>query len=159
MKQKVKFSVYSLVITGILMVIFVIGIWSQEANPDKFIPFYVVIAAVVFSGFYYCPKWIEATEREIVLHRLLSKSKVFPYGDIQSVDTFYPSAGGLKLCGSGGFFGYWGYFNDIMIGTYFGYYGSRSNCILVKLKSGRQYVLGCDNAPAMVDFINEQMGV
>ncbi len=48
-------------------------------------------------------------------------------------------------------------FSDIMIGTYLGYYGNRTNCFLIKMSNDRQYVLGCDNPVDMVDYIKSQL--
>ncbi len=157
MKQKIKFSFYSLIITATIVIVGVVGVVSLLGNKEELVLFCIIMGGVTMAGLYYCPTSIQANEEGVTLHRLLSSPKVFNYNSIQSVDTCYPSAGGLRLCGSGGFFGYWGYFSDIMIGSYFGYYGSRSNCFLVKLKDGKQYVLGCDNAVAMVEYIKAQM--
>lgn len=157
MKQKIKFSYYSLIITAVVIILFIAGIFSLLGNADKLILFCLIIGTATIAGLYFCPTSVDASKSGVTLHRLLSKSKIFPYDTIQKVDACYPSAGGLRLCGSGGFFGYWGYFSDIMIGSYFGYYGSRNNCFLVKMKDGKQYVIGCDNAVAMVDYIMLQM--
>ncbi len=157
MKQKVKFSTYSLIVTAVVLIIWIVGIFSLLGDEEKLTLFCIIMAPTTIAGLYFCPKYIEANVSGIVLHRLLSSPKVFLYDKIQSVDTCYPSAVGLRLCASGGFFGYWGYFSDIMIGSYFGYYGSRSNCILVKMKDGKQYVLGCENGVAMVNYIKSQM--
>lgn len=157
MKQKVKFSAYSLIVTAVVLILCVVGIFSLIGNAEKLTLFCIIIGGATIAGLYYCPKSIQANESSVTLHRLLSSPKVFNYNSIQAVDTCYPSAGGLRLCGSGGFFGYWGYFSDIMIGAYFGYYGSRSNCILLKMKEGKQYVLGCNNAAEMVAYIKQQM--
>lgn len=157
MKQKVKFSTFTRIITGLVLVLFVVGIISLRNNSGDLAVFCIIAVAITLVGLYYCPKAVTAADNAITLHRLFSSPKVFNYKDIQDIDTCYPSAGGIRLCGSGGFFGYWGYFNDIMIGTYFGYYGCRSNCFLIKMKDGKQYVLGCDNAVEMVDYINQQM--
>lgn len=156
MKQKVKFSVYSLVITAVFLILYLVGILSLLGNIEKLTLFCIIMGTVTIAGLYYCPKSIEANEYGVTFHRLISSPKVFPYNAIQFVDTCYPSAGGLKLCGSGGFFGYWGYYSDIMIGSFIGYYGSRSNCILIRMKDGKQYVLGCENAVAIVKYIISQ---
>lgn len=157
MKQKIKFSEYSVIVTVVVLVLFVIGTFSVLDNTRDLVLFCIIMGGVTIMGLYYCPKYVEASEPDITLHRLIGATKVFPINKIQSVDTCYPSAGGLRLCGSGGYFGYWGYFSDIMIGTYFGYYGSRSYCFLVKLKDGKQYVIGCNNPVEMVDYIKLQM--
>ncbi len=156
MKQKVKYSPLSLALTGIALIIFLCAFVDTHDNIHKLVLFSILIGCVMISALYYCPTSVTVSESGITLHRLLGK-KVFGFNDILSVDTCYPSAGGIRLCGSGGFFGYWGYFNDIMIGTYFGYYGSRSHCFLIKLKNGRQYVLGCDNPAAIVNYLYEKL--
>lgn len=157
MKQKVKFSVYSLVVTVAVLILCVVGIFLLLGDGAKLSLFCIIMGTATTAGLYYCPKSIRANESGITLYRLISSPKEFSYDSICDVDTCYPSAGGLRLCGSGGFFGYWGYFSDIMIGAYFGYYGSRRNCLLLKMKDGKQYVLGCDNAEEMVAYIRRQM--
>lgn len=124
---------------------------------DKLVLFCLVMCSIIIAGLFYCPISVEANTTEIKLYRLLVNARAFTYNDIQTVDVCYPSIGGLRLCASGGCFGYWGYFNDSIIGAYFGYYGSRSRCFLVKLKNGRQYVLGCEDSVAMVDYIKSLM--
>lgn len=157
MKNKVKFSIFVQVITAVVILLCIVGEISLWNIHEKLIKFNLIMGAGIIAGLYYCPVSVEANLSEIKLHRLLAKPKIFAYKDIQSVETCYPSAGGIRLCGSGGLFGYWGYFSDIMIGTYFGYYGSRSYCFLVKLKNGKQYVLGCENPVAMVDYIKSNL--
>lgn len=157
MKNKVKFSIYALAITVVVMILFIVGEISLWDNTEKLARFNLIMGTAIIAGLYYCPISVEANRSEIKLYRLLAKPKVFAYKDVQAVDTCYPSAGGLRLCGSGGCFGYWGYFSDIMVGTYFGYYGSRSHCFLVKLKNGKQYILGCENPVAMVNHIKSFM--
>lgn len=156
MKNRVKFSIFVQVITAVVILLCIVGEISLWNIHEKLIKFNLIMGAGIIAGLYYCPVSVEANLSEIKLYRLLAKPKIFAYKDIQSVETCYPSAGGIRLCGSGGLFGYWGYFSDIMIGTYFGYYGSRSYCFLVKLKNGKQYVLGCENPVAMVNYIKSQ---
>lgn len=157
MKQKVRFSKYSIIITAGILLLFVVGLIALIGETKELVIFSFIFGIMIISGLYYCPVSVEANGTAVILHRMMSSPKVFPLDKFQSVDTCYPSAGGIKLCGSGGFMGYWGYFNDIMIGTYFGYYGSRSNCILIKMKDGKQYILGCGNPMAMVNYLKSQM--
>lgn len=157
MYNKVKFSAFSIIATAIVLILFVIGTISLRHQTEDLILFCIIADGGTLAGLYYCPRAVEADSMGITLYRLLSKPKYFDYDDIQSVDTCYPSGGSIRLCGSGGFFGFWGYFSDILIGTYFGYYGSRNYCFAVKLKSGRQYVIGCSDPYAFTAYINSQM--
>lgn len=155
MKNKIKLSMYCRIVTAIMLILFVAGAVSLAYNRDKEILFCVIFGAVIISGLYFGPKSVEADEDGLTVYRHLAKPKRFAYDDIETIETFYPSAGGLRLCGSGGFCGYWGYFNDIMAGTYFGCYGSRSHCFLVRLKNGGQYVIGCEDPEAFVEYVKE----
>lgn len=157
MKQKVKFSRYSLIVTAAILMFCFVGIILSLHNTVAIITSCVLTVGLISLGGL-CPVSVKANDSGITIYRLLSKPKFFAYPDIESVETFYPSGGGIRLCGSDGFFGYWGYFSDIMIGTYSAYYGSRSHCFLVKMKKkGKQYVLGCTDPDAMIGYIRSQM--
>lgn len=157
MKSKIKLGTYASVITTLVIVIFCVGMFVTWGNDHKFYLLCIIFLFMILFGLFYYPVSLETTDNALVIHRLL-KAKTIPYSEIKSVDYFYPSAGGLRLCGSGGFMGYWGYFHDMIIGNYFGYYGNRDKCILVKLKSGMQYVLGCEDQAAILNILNENIG-
>lgn len=65
--------------------------------------------------------------------------------------------GEKRIFGSGGFFGWYGWFSEADLGKYFAYYGKASDCFLVTLKNGRKYMLGCADAPAMVAEIRSNI--
>lgn len=50
-----------------------------------------------------------------------------------------------------------GYFHDIIIGAYFGYYGNRNQCILINLGGGKRYVVSCENPDEMINAIKIAM--
>ncbi len=156
MKNRVKFSKLTKILTAGVLIIFLVGFFTNL--PEKELVFYsIIVGGAVLSGLYYCPISVEADDSQIVLNRLMSKSKKFLYDDIVRIETCYPSAGGIRLCGSGGFFGYWGHFHDIMYGNYFGYYGSRDCCFFMELTDGRKYIIGCENQVEFVDFVKSQI--
>lgn len=157
MKSKVHFSSYCKIITVAVIALFAVGIATTTMVKSTFCLLIAVTALTVGSGLYYCPVSVEAGTDSVKIHRLLSRPKEFRYADIEAADTCYPSAGGIRLCGSGGFFGYWGYFSDIIIGQYFGYYADRSQCFYIRLKSGRQYVASCENHVAMATAIESHI--
>lgn len=157
MKRKVHFSWYCTIITLAVIAAFITGIVLKRNDPQACTLLSVITVTAVLCGFYYCPVYVTADEHEIRINRLLSVYKSFRYSDIEAVDTCYPSAGGLRLCGSGGFFGYWGYFSDIIIGQYFGYYADRSQCFYIRLKNKRQYVVSCNDHVEMVNQIRKHL--
>lgn len=157
MKNRVRFSALAIAITAMVLILSAIGIISVRHNADRLALFCLIMGTIIITGLCYCPVSVEAGDTGIALHRLLSKPKRFAYTDIQHVEVCYPSICGIRLCASGGCFGYWGYFSDYIIGAYFGYYGSRNHCFLVKMKNGRQYALGCEDPVAMVNHIKALM--
>lgn len=157
MKSKVHFSAYCIAITVAVIAALLIGIVATRHQTDKCVLLTVITAFTTLAGLFYCPVSVSVDSDSVKVHRLISGCKSFRYSDIETVDTCYPSAGGLRLCGSGGFFGYWGYFSDILIGQYFGYYADRSQCFYIKLKNQRQYVISCDNHIEMVKTIQKNL--
>lgn len=111
---------------------------------------------IIFLGIslYYCPLSLLLTDNAIELTRACAPIKEIPLAEIKSVRLHTPSIGAIRICGSGGFLGFWGWFQERNIGKYFAYYGKRSDAFLIELIDGRKYMLGCKNAKEMVDAIN-----
>lgn len=157
MKSKVHFSIFCIVMTAATFGILLTAIVATRHEADECIMLSAITLFSALLGTYYCPVSVSIESDSVCLHRLLGKNRNFKFSDIESVDTCYPSAGGIRLCGSGGFFGYWGYFSDIIIGQYFGYYADRSQCFCIKLKNKKQYVLSCKNHFEMVNAIQKNL--
>ena len=157
MKSKVKLSIFSSIITIAVIISLAIGAfvkWNQEK--DEAVILILILVGLLVVSLYYYPQRIEANDKNLIIHRQF-KDKKIPYATIKSVERCFPSLGGLRLCGSGGFLGYWGYFSDIVIGNYFGYYGNRRQCILVKLTDGKQYVISCEHPDEMIYTISRHI--
>lgn len=157
MKTNVHFSKYCIAITFVVLAALITGLIVTYGDQRSFVMLAVITMLAVFSGLYYCPKSVSVDGNGLSIHRLVSRDKIFKYSDIREVDSCYPSAGGIRLCGSGGFFGYWGYFSDSLIGQYFGYYTDRDQCFYIKLKDNRQYVISCNNHTEIVNEIRRHI--
>lgn len=155
MKQRVKLSTSSFIST-IACLVLLIGctfiipeLWWQ-------IGWGVFVVVMLIISLCYMPMSIGADENAIYINRSL-KIKSISMTEVKSVKLHTPSSGTIRTCGSGGFLGYWGWFREREIGQYFAYYGKMSDCFLIELKDGRKYMLGCQNAPEMVEYINKQI--
>lgn len=155
MKQQVKFSADSFIGTIITLVVligctFIIPeLWWQ-------IGWGVFVVILLIISLCYMPMSIGADENAIYINRSL-KIKSLPISDVVEVRLCPPTMGAIRICGSGGFLGYWGWFKERDLGKYFAYYGKSSDCFLVVLSNGHKYILGCQNAPEMVKYINKQI--
>lgn len=157
MKQRVLISTYSIVISTISLIIIGAAILYAMRNGQAWHAYILFgVLAILFPlTAFYMPTSISADERDLYINRLLC-SKKFPYTDIQSIQLCQPTMGERRICGSGGWFGYWGWFRDRDLGKYFAYYGKASDCFLVTLKNGKIYMLGCKNPQTIVNYINEK---
>ncbi|MDE7153048.1 MAG: PH domain-containing protein [Muribaculaceae bacterium] len=156
MISKVKFSKFSIILTWGVIGLLCVGIICSWGIPKKVITGSVILAAMIVSGMFYAPRSIELTEDCLIIRSMLKK-KCIPLSEIALAERCYPSGGGIRICASGGFMGYWGYFNDIVIGTYFGYFGDRDQCILLRLTNKRQYVISCENPDEMLMEIDRRI--
>lgn len=160
MKHQVKISTYSWVVTilGLSVMIGLLIIMNiKEAPIVSIIAWSVILAAICFMALYYSPLAISVDKDTLNIYRSL-KVKSIPLSEIQSVQLCPPTMAERRICGSGGWFGYWGWFKEPSIGKYFAYYGKASDCFLVVLKNGRQYLLSCKDPKEIVSYLSEHIG-
>lgn len=155
MRKKVKLSAWSAIMTLIGLIVLLAAFCFAKDSLAK----YIVVGALVvlcFTALCYMPLSISVKNGELNINRPL-KIKSIPLSQITSVELYSPTMTSRRICGSGGWFGYYGWFKEPSIGKYFAYYGKASDCFLVTLKEGKKYILGCENPQAMVDYINESI--
>ena len=152
MKQPVILSAFSLIIT-IVSNALILSIMFLN-NPPVYVQISlgVIWGMTVLASLFYMPLSISADKTTIYINRSL-RIKAIPIQDVASVKLCPPTMGAIRICGSGGFFGYWGWFKERDLGKYFAYYGRSSDCFLIELKNGRKYMLGCKKALEMVEYI------
>ncbi len=156
MKSKVKYSFFCKGITAVVYIVLGCAMWNEFGEGHDWIWILLIGLGLTLFGLWYAPMSIEAGEKAVKIRRPLA-TKVIEYDDIASVETCYPSPGGLRLCASGGFMGYWGYFTDIVIGNYFGYYGRPDQAFLITTHDGHRYVTSCADRNAMVTHIGTRI--
>ena len=152
MKQRVDLNKISIVSTLAFVVLFVVFIIFDKQTDVRLV-LAGCFALTLLFGLFYMPMNISADKDAIYIHRSL-RIKAIPMSDVKSVKLHPVSMRTIRLCGSGGFMGYWGWFRESGIGRYFAYYGNPRDCFMVELSSGRKYMLGCRNAGEMVEYIN-----
>ena len=156
MKRKVKFSGWAMGLTvmWIVLLIAMLGISIRRAEG------YVVITALLLmwfvAGLVYMPLAVSVDGHFLAVHRPLWAKRI-SLADIESVELMPPTMGAQRLLGSAGVMGYWGRYEERDLGKYFAYYGRSSDCFLVRLRNGHQYMLGCENPADMVEAIKAKI--
>lgn len=154
MKKNVVYSSYSWIITSVITAVLA-GMAIYFTRRDDLVFCYIFLgclAALILCSMYYAPVTISADNMVVSVSRLVRTRKL-PISEMTSVKLCPPTMGEKRLFGSGGFLGYWGWFSERDLGRYFAYYGKASDCFFVKMRDGRQYMLGCDGAAEMVEYI------
>lgn len=155
MKQQVKLSTSSFIST-IACLALLIGCTFIIPEIEWQIGWSIFVVIMLVISLCYMPMSIGADENAIYINRSL-KIKAIPMADVVSVKLCPPTMGAIRVCGSGGFLGYWGWFKERDLGKYFAYYGKASDCFLVELSNGHKYMLGCQNTLEMVEYIAKQI--
>jgi hypothetical protein len=155
MRKKVKLSTWSTIMTLIGLIVLLAAFCFAKDSLAK----YIVVGALVvlcFTALCYMPLSISVKNGVLNINRPL-KIKSIPLSLITSVELYSPTMASIRICGSGGWFGYYGWFKEPSIGKYFAYYGKASDCFLVTLKDGKKYVLGCEAPNEIVEYINKHI--
>lgn len=158
-KKRVELSTYCWKITA-LTTAFICGIFVcclKVADNDIAVWLWGAAVAVLFlSALCYMPISISISLDSECLN-ISRPIKSIPLSDIVDARLCHPTMGTKRICGSGGWFGWYGWFSEKDFGKYFAYYGKASDCFLVTLKNGKKYMLGCKDAPEMVNAIKEKI--
>ena len=158
MKRRVALSTFSIILTIAVIALFVVGMISYLNRAVDWLAYLLAGSLVLICclAMYFTPMAISVEDGCLNINMLL-RTKAIPLRDIQSVALCPPTMSEKRLLGSGGFFGYWGWFREPSIGRYFAYYGKASDCFLVRLKDGRLYMLGCVDALGIMECINSNL--
>lgn len=159
MKRNVRISTYSLILS-LLIIIMMTGVLVYDYRKDTPIWLMCILGAfillMIVSALFYAPISIEVNSKMLVVHRILRNRRI-PLTEIASIAPCSPTMGAKRICGSGGWFGYWGLFSEKDLGKYFAYYGKASDCFLVTLKNGTKYMLGCDDPQSMISCVKQYL--
>lgn len=158
MRQKVELS-SGVIIYTVLVLLAAAGAGFFVYKPGRewlCVVLAVCMGAWLIAALFYMPLSIEVDDKELTINRPLRRKHI-PLADIKTVQQMQPTMAERGWPCSGGFFGYWGKYSERDIGNYFAYYGRSSDCFLVRLRNGRQYMLGCCNSAEMVDAIKQKL--
>lgn len=154
-KRKCNLSAWSLSISSI----FIVGLFALALLADFW--FLTVLDCVILIcmcalALYFCPLSVKVDDEAVTVNFPLRR-RSFPLSDIASAEDVQPTMGEWRICGSAGFFGYWGWFDNKVIGRYFAYYGRGSECFIIRLRSGQIYMLGCEDHATVLQHIQSRI--
>ncbi len=155
MKQKVRLDTFSIMLSGIVLIILLCTL--HFTNSVLIIS--IITAVVIIWGslaLYYMPLSISVENGDLCVNCPF-RTKRISLEEINYIERLQPQKSDRRIFGSYGWFGYWGCYKGRTLGKYIAYYGNASDCFIVRLRNGRQYVLGCDNPDAIVNYIKSEV--
>ena len=154
-KSWVRYSGFVWFITIAVTCLFVCMTVGQagKGNIVTAILFGAGLSILFVAALLYGPLWVGVEDGTLMVRRPLRMLRI-PVSDIADIRLHKPTMGEKRLLGSGGWFGYWGWFMEADTGRYFAYYGRASDCFMVTLKDGRKYLLGCKDPEKIIDKIS-----
>ncbi len=158
MVRKVKISTYSMIVT-IIGFLVLVALMIINLNRDLCILSYIIgglLVVMCVLALFFTPISVSVDDMYLNVNMTL-RIKSIPLNSIESVMICPPTMSERRILGSGGWFGYWGWFRESSIGKYFAYYGKASDCFLVRLKDGRQYMLGCTDPLSIMECIDKKV--
>ena len=153
MKKRVNLSAWSSFITSLALIVMLVALYNSHSRFGLYAMSTAIIILTAIALFY-MPMSISVKDGMLNINRPL-RIKSIPLSQIESAAPCPPTMAEKPIFGSGGWFGYWGWFSEPSIGKYFAYYGKASDCFLVTLKDGKKYILGCDSPKEITDFIKQ----
>ncbi len=153
MKSRVVLSAFARCLTAIITITLITGCILTFNEKPAFWGLVVILLFLLIVSAIYAPISISIGKRYITVNSLVKRHRIL-LENVAEVKLFQPTLGSLRICGSGGYWGYYGIFKEGDIGRYVAYYGKASDCFLVRMKNGDKYVLGCKDPAAAVDYIN-----
>lgn len=128
------------VITVIALLIIGFGLYESATEGHIIIFFFILLTVLYCLAF--SPISIDITEDNLIVRRMYS-SLVIHRKDIIAISA-YKNSYSVRKFGSGGLFGYLGWFYNYDIGNYFSYATDEHNTILIITKN-RKYLISCEN--------------
>lgn len=157
--QKSKWSRFCIVTTVLILAVVIVTAFmplyneAERNNTIISIVCGVAFMEMVVMGLYYCPKSVCVTGNQLLINRFFSPKKIL-LNDIASVELYSGSTRFLKVCGSGGMFGFYGWYKNQELGRFFIYATNLKELICITLMSGKKYMISCEDAQSMYKEIN-----
>ncbi len=153
MEENVKLSDYCRIITALIIITIAVALFLTADRPPVALTIAAISMAMLISGLLYAPRRIAVSATHIIIKSYLRTHRI-PLRDVTAATLYAPTMGAVRILGSSGFMGYWGIFREGDTGRYAAWYGRASDCFMVRMANGDKYVLGCENASEMTDYIN-----
>lgn len=164
MEQKINvhWSWFTRIVTILVSLVFVRIIWQEfkdfQANSLNhgallYLIFFILISVVFAIN---APISVRLTPQYFELRKLVGRIRI-EYTAITHVVRYKPSFWDMRVFGSGGFFGYIGFFQGNKIGRYSGFFADTNQAFLIRTKRGKLYVFSTETPDRTVEELKKRI--
>ena len=108
-----------------------------------------LILGILLGAYAFSPRGFDLTPSGIVVRRL-ARSFEIPYEEIAEVERVEWTWKGIRLCASGGLYGFFGLFQLRGIGRVWMYVTNRHKVVLIRTRRGVQYAISPEDPDAFL---------
>lgn len=137
------------------MALLIRDIHSQTLPPYGGYFLFILVMSIMLWAVCNAPRKIELRDNAIVLRRLVGQETI-PLTEITGTQPYRSTTATARLWGSGGFFGYTGWFANKELGTFFAYAGDMKEAFVVSTPR-RTYLFSCADRDAFVAALREKL--
>lgn len=156
--QKSKLAIRSVVITVLLALLLLgLGLYFLMFDENSVFESYVLLgllAAIFLCSLYFCPREINIDANNLNIVFPLRVKRV-SLEEISKIEPYKVTMNFVRTFGSGGFFGWWGWFRNQELGKFMVYASELDHVFLVEIKSGKKYVVSCSDPETMCDEVRK----
>lgn len=117
----------------------------------------IIVLSAVGIFYFISPRSVCLTPEAVVLRRVAG-AKVFRYADIAEAGVWTGNPYKmLRTFGCGGVHGFIGWFYGGGMGNHFEYVGNYDEAFFIRLRSGRKYLISCEDSRRAVDTIKSRI--
>lgn len=135
----------SILILGIIIVSFrkMLLYWNVKNGIALFLIFEMLLcSSILVLPILYMPLKLSVLKDEIIIHKIVGQI-IIPFEQIKSIDTYdMEKSKNIRIFGSGGLFGYLGYYKNSVLGDFQMYVMDRSSTAVIKTIH-ESYVVSC----------------
>lgn len=154
-KQKTRWSVFSMIMT-LLVVIFFLGAGAYMVRTGE--PLFItallwgLLIVMCLTSMCFYPMEIQVGEGKLNI-AFPFRNKSIPLDEIAKAEPYQITMNFVRVCGSGSFFGWWGWFRNQELGKFMVYASELKNLFYIELKNGKKYVISCSDSEALCQAI------
>lgn len=153
LSQSPKWSPFAIVVTILIVVGMFALIICIDRWPQWRVLFIIVLAltfATTVAAAFLSPTRIILTDTDLIIKFAL-RNKIIPISEIQSAAPYQRTMNFVRTLGSGGYYGWWGWFHNQELGRFFVYAANLQRLILITTTSGRKYLISCSDPATFLD--------